>query len=401
MYWKRLPASEIRNTIKKAFDRNVRFGKSKVMGLPISSMDPRIFQKEGVQQSPFLYAMLQNANHGGCPTQGISGDFFEGTEQLELEAIQICAEQLMAGKPGMQDGYIAAGGTECNMQAAWIFRNLFKRKYKAESHQIAIVHSEDTHYSVWKIANLLGIQQLVIDVHKTSRQINLQDLRTKIKKAKSEKIEYFIVVANMGTTMFGTVDNIDDLTTVLDEEEVYYKVHVDGAFGGFTYPFTHPKNSLNFSNSKVTSISLDAHKMLQAPYGTGVFLIRKGYLNYLSTSEPHFMAHKIHTLSGSRSGANAISVWMILRAFGSKGLQAKVKRVMDLKKKMCADLDKKKIEYIHDPHMNIVAIHHRHMVREIQHHYNLVPDNHDHPTWWKVVLMDHVNESMVQSFLDH
>lgn len=401
MYWKRLPASEIRNTIKKAFDRNVRFGKSKVMGLPISSMDPRIFHKEGVQQSPFLYAMLQNANHGGCPTQGISGDFFEGTEQLEMEAIQICAEQLMAGKPGMQDGYIAAGGTECNMQAAWIFRNLFKRKYKAESHQIAIVHSEDTHYSVWKIANLLGIQQLVIDVHKTSRQINLQDLRTKIKKAKSQKIEYFIVVANMGTTMFGTVDNIDDLTTVLDEEEVFYKVHVDGAFGGFTYPFTHPKNSLNFSNSKVTSISLDAHKMLQAPYGTGVFLIRKGYLNYLATTEPHFMAHKIHTLSGSRSGANAISVWMILRAFGSKGLQAKVKRVMDLKKKMCADLDKKKIEYIHDPYMNIVAIHHRHMVREIQHHYNLVPDNHDHPTWWKVVLMDHVNESMVQSFLDH
>ncbi len=401
MYWKRLPTSEIRNTIKKAFDRNVRFGKSKVMGLPISSMDPRIFHKEGVQQSPFLYAMLQNANHGGCPTQGISGDFFEGTEQLEMEAIQICAEQLMAGKPGMQDGYIAAGGTECNMQAAWIFRNLFKRKYKAESHQIAIVHSEDTHYSVWKIANLLGIQQLVIDVHKTTRQINLQDLRAKIKKAKSEKIEYFIVVANMGTTMFGTVDNIDDLTMVLDEEEVYYKIHVDGAFGGFTYPFTHPKNSLNFSNSKVTSISLDAHKMLQAPYGTGVFLIRKGYLNYLATNEPHFMAHKIHTLSGSRSGANAISVWMILRAFGSKGLQAKVKRVMDLKKKMCADLDKKKIEYIHDPYMNIVAIHHRHMVREIQHHYNLVPDNHDHPTWWKVVLMDHVNESMVQSFLDH
>jgi glutamate/tyrosine decarboxylase-like PLP-dependent enzyme len=364
-------------------------------------MDPRIFQKEGVQQSPFLFAMLQNANHGGCPTQGISGDFFEGTEQLEMEAIQICAEQLMAGKPGMQDGYIAAGGTECNMQAVWIFRNLFKRKYKAESHQIAIVHSEDTHYSVWKIANLLGIQQLVIDSHKTTRQINLQDLRAKIKKAKTEKIEYFIVVANMGTTMFGTVDNIDDLTTVLDEEEVFYKVHVDGAFGGFTYPFTHPKNSLNFSNSKVTSISLDAHKMLQAPYGTGVFLIRKGYLDYLATTEHHFMAHKIHTLSGSRSGANALSVWMILRAFGSKGLQAKVKRVMDLKKRMCADLDKKKIEYIHDPHMNIVAIHNRHMVREIQHHYNLVPDNHDHPTWWKVVLMDHVNESMVQSFLDH
>jgi tyrosine decarboxylase / aspartate 1-decarboxylase len=401
MYWKRISATEINSTIKKAFDRNVRFGRSKVMGLPISSMDPRIFHKEGVQQSPFLFAMMQNANHGGCPTQGISGDFFEGTEHIENEVIQLCAEQLMAGKPGMQDGYIAAGGTECNVQAAWIFRNLFKRKYKAESSQIAILHSEDTHYSVWKIANLLSVKQVVADVHPTTRQIDLPLLRKKIKQAKKEGIAYFIVVANMGTTMFGTVDDLDGLTLVLDEEEAFYKVHVDGAFGGFTFPFTKPKNNLNFSNTKVTSIGLDAHKMLQAPYGTGVFLIRKGYLNYLATTEPHFMAHKIHTLSGSRSGANAIAVWMILRAFGSKGLQAKVKRVMDLKRKMCAFLDKKKIEYIHDEHMNIVAIHNRHMVREIQHHYNLVPDNHENPTWWKIVLMDHVNERMIQDFLDH
>jgi glutamate/tyrosine decarboxylase-like PLP-dependent enzyme len=162
-----------------------------------------------------------------------------------------------------------------------------------------------------------------------------------------------------------------------------------------------PENNLNFSNKKITSISLDAHKMLQAPYGTGIFLIRKGYLSYLATAEPHFMAHKIHTLSGSRSGANAIAVWMILKAFGSKGLQAKVKRIMKLKRQLCDELDAKQVEYLHDPYMNIVTIHHRHMSKEIQHHYGLVPDNHSSPTWWKVVLMDHVNESLIRDFLDY
>ncbi len=400
MYWKRLPYSAIDQTIKNAFDRNVKFGKSKVMGLPISSMDPRVFQTE-VHQSPFLNAMIQNANHGGCPTQGIFGNFFEGTEQLEIEAIDICAEQLMQGRPGMHDGYVAAGGTECNLMAAWIFRNLFKRKYKANNEEIVLLHSTDTHYSFWKASNILGINQIVVEVDATTRQMNLLDLQSKVQAAKQQGIRYFILVANMGTTMYGSVDDLDAITALLDEEEVYYKIHIDAAFGGFTYPFTKPENSLNFSNKKVTSIGLDAHKMLQAPYGTGIFLIRKGYLNYLSTYEPQFMAHKIHTLSGSRSGANAIAVWMILKAFGSKGLHAKVKRIMQRKKQLCDELDKKQIEYYHDPYMNIVTIHHRHMSKEIQHHYGLVPDNHQNPTWWKVVLMDHVNESLIRDFLDY
>ncbi len=401
MYWKRLSFAEIKQTVNGAFENNVKFGKSKVMGLPLSSMDPRVFQTDGIQESPFLMAMIQNANHGGCPTQGISGDFFEGTEELENEVISICAEQLMHGKPGMHDGYIAAGGTECNIQAAWIYRNLFKRKYKASSDEIALLHSEDTHYSLWKTANLLGVNQVVVEVNPKTRQMEQNSLRTKIIQAKQKGIRYFILIANMGTTMYGSVDNLDLIISVLDEEEVFYKIHIDAAFGGFTYPFTNSENNLNFSNKKVTSIGLDAHKMLQAPYGTGIFLIRKGYLSYLATTEPHFMAHKIHTLSGSRSGANAIAVWMILKAFGSKGLQAKVKRVMQLKKQLCDELDAKQIEYFHNPYMNIVTIHHRHMSKEIQHHYGLVPDNHNNPTWWKVVLMDHVNESLIRDFLDY
>lgn len=401
MYWKRLSNLEIRQTLQEAFDKNIRFGKSKVMGLPISAMDPRVFQNANAQASPFLLAMLQNANHGGCPTQGISGNFFEGTEELENEALAICAEQLMKGKPGMQDGYIAAGGTEGNIQAAWIYRNLFKRKYGAASHEIALLHSEDTHYSMWKSVNLLNIKQVVIPVNPFTRQMEMGVLKQRIEEAHIAGIRYFIVVANMGTTMYGTVDDLDAITHVLDEAEAFYKVHIDAAFGGFTYPFTNPTNSLNFSNKRVSSISLDAHKMLQAPYGTGVFLIRKGYLGYLSPTEPRYMAQKIHTLSGSRSGANALAVWMILKAFGSKGLQAKVKRVMELKRQLCLELDRKGIEYLHDPYMNIVTIHHKHMNKEIQYHYGLVPDNHDKPTWWKVVLMDHVNEKLIKEFLDY
>jgi tyrosine decarboxylase/aspartate 1-decarboxylase len=41
----------------------------------------------------------------------------------------------------------------------------------------------------------------------------------------------------------------------------------------------------NFSNPKISSITIDAHKMLQAPYGTGIFICRKGLIENVLTKE--------------------------------------------------------------------------------------------------------------------
>ena len=55
----------------------------------------------------------------------------------------------------------------------------------------------------------------------------------------------------------------------------------DAAYGGFIYPFTNVDNPYTFKNPNLSSISIDAHKMLQAPYGTGIFLVRKNYLKHV------------------------------------------------------------------------------------------------------------------------
>ena len=56
--------------------------------------------------------------------------------------------------------------------------------------------------------------------------------------------------------------------------------------------------------------------MLQAPYGTGIFLARKGLINYVYTETASYVKGLDATLVGSRSGANAIAVWMILKSHG-------------------------------------------------------------------------------------
>ena len=79
-----------------------------------------------------------------------------------------------------------------------------------------------------------------------------------------------------------------------------------------------------FQNPYLNSITADGHKMLQTPYGTGLFLIRKGYFDYVKTEEAQYIPGKDYTVSGSRSGANAISMWMILQIHGSEGWKYKM-----------------------------------------------------------------------------
>lgn len=400
MNWEKYSNKEIKERVFGALDTNIRFGQSEIMGLPISTLDPNVFDSTAAAEAPFLRSMMENSNHHGCPTMGIHGDFFQGTEELELEAVRICAEEIMMGKPNMQDGYVASGGTECNIHALWIYKNLFKRKYGASSDEIGLLFSEDTHYSIAKAANVLNLRSIVLGVDEYTRQINGLDLIEKLAWAKEEGIKYFVFIANMGTTMFGSVDDIDRITLLLDNEEVYYKVHVDAAFGGFIYPFVKTDNNLNFSNKKITSISMDAHKMLRTPYGTGIFMIRKGYLDYLSVKEPKFMANKVYTLSGSRAGSNAVSIWMTLHGYGSKGLIEAADKIMRRKAMLCKVLDERNIKYYHNEHMNIVTIQNKEVDYTLMEQYGLVPDDHDNPKWWKVVLMDHVDDSLIEQFLD-
>ena len=103
---------------------------------------------------------------------------------------------------------------------------------------------------------------------------------------------------------------------------------------------TSNKNStINFENPNVSSITIDAHKMLQAPYGTGVFLCRKGLIENVLTKEAQYVDGMDLTIVGSRSGANAIAVWMIMRTYGSDGWKAKVKSLLNKTTRLCNGLE--------------------------------------------------------------
>lgn len=402
-HWKKLSKPQLVKKIDQALASTVNFESSKFLGYPVSHLDENVFNTSGtsLENAPILKSFIANPNNIGCHTLGKSEEAFKGSQELEKEVIRVLAVDIFKAKENEYDGYIATGGTEANIQALWIYRNLFKKEYNANLDEMVILSSEDTHYSVNKGSNLLSVENVAIPVEFNSREIIADELDKIVAQLISEGKKYFMVISNMATTMFGSVDNPDIYAEVLNKYQVPFKIHVDGAFGGFIYPITNKESTINFENPNVTSITIDAHKMLQAPYGTGVFLCRKGYIENVLTKEAQYVDGMDLTLSGSRSGANAIAVWMILFSYGYYGWFEKISILLLRTEWFCEQLDELNIEYYRNPHMNIVTLKSSFIPEDLAHKFGLVPDTHNgENSWYKVIIMDHVEIDNLSKLVD-
>ncbi len=401
-YWNKLNHRQQQDHIHTALAQNVDFSNDHSLGYPASKLDEKVFSQDApfLKDAPLLQVFVANPNHIGCHTIGTSEKAFKGTQQIEREVLEMIAVDIFKGKAEDFDGYVASGGTEANIQALWMYRNYFINQYNAANADIAIIASEDTHYSIPKGANLLLLEWLKIKVHPDTRAIDPEYLEKAVQAALQNGKKYFIVVANMGTTMFGSVDDPTVYTRLLENSGLPYRLHIDAAYGGFVYPFSNQHNSINFRDNPISSITIDAHKMLQAPYGTGIFICKKGLIGNTLTKEAEYVEGMDLTLCGSRSGANAVAVWMIMTAYGANGWFEKISILQMRTAWLCRELDRKNIRYFREPFMNIVTIRSEFISTSIAEQFDLVPQKHDDANqWYKIVIMDHVEIEHLMLFV--
>ena len=401
-YWKKYSDERLIKRIDEALALNVDFERSKSLGYPVSRLDENVFHTSGVylKNSPLLKSYIANPNNIGCHTTGTSEESFKGSQEIEKEVLRVLAVDIFKSDEQAYDGYIATGGTEANIQALWIYRNYFKNNFNAALDEMVIISSEDTHYSVHKGSNILNVQSASVPVNFDTREIQIEKLDTLIEQLVSDGKKYFMVISNMGTTMFGSIDDPEIYTKILKKYKVQFKIHVDGAFGGFIYPISNENSTINFQNSNISSITIDAHKMLQAPYGTGVFLCRKGLMQNVLTKEAQYIDGMDLTIVGSRSGANAIAVWMILFSHGYYGWFEKINTLLLRTAWFCEQLDQLNIEYFRNPYMNIVTLRSQYVSQKLADKYGLIPDIRDgESNWYKVIIMEHVEIEDLLKFI--
>ncbi len=401
-FWKKLSTEQRLQRVQQALKGNVDFYNDASLGYPASRLDEKVFPVDApfLKDAPVLSTFVANPNHIGCHTFGTSESAFKGTHEIERDVLDMIAVDLFKAEEGEYDGYISPGGTEANIQALWIYRNEFKKKFNAKLDEIAILASEDTHYSIPKGANLLTLDWIKIPVDSNTRQIAKEDLEAQVSKAIEEGKKYFIAVSNMGTTMFGSVDDPNLYSTVLKSFDVPFRMHIDGAYGGFVFPFSENESQINFQNPDISSITIDAHKMLQAPYGTGIFISRKGLIENVLTTEAQYVEGMDLTLCGSRSGANAVAVWVILTTYGPHKWFEKISILKMRTNYLCKSLDEMNVPYFREPEMNIVTIRSHAVPKDLAKKYSLVPESHTSDNeWYKIVLMDHVEVEHLKDFI--
>ena len=223
--WKKRSLEEMKERVFSALEQNVNYHESSVLGVPASYLDDKVFNQDAsfVKDAPWISTLIQNPNHIGCHTLGKSESFFKGTQAIEKELIEVCAMDILGAEEGTCDGYVASGGTEANMQAIWVYRNYFMEEFGADKDEIMILCTEDSHYSMNKASNILGVNILKVKVDEKTRVVKQSDLIEGLREAKQNGKKYAILVANMMTTMFGSVDDLSPFLNELKSFDFNYK----------------------------------------------------------------------------------------------------------------------------------------------------------------------------------
>jgi aromatic-L-amino-acid/L-tryptophan decarboxylase len=102
-------------------------------------------------------------------------------------------------------------------------------------------------------------------------RLDPSQLETAIASDRAEGLLPFCVVASGGTTNTGALDPLGAIATICAREHLW--LHVDAAYGGF-FAWTERGRERLRGIELADSVTLDPHKSLFLPYGTGCLLVR-------------------------------------------------------------------------------------------------------------------------------
>ncbi len=249
---------------------------------------------------PFLQYPLNNV---GDPFLPSSSDL--NSHVFEREVLSFFA-RLFKAPPDNWWGYVTNGGSEGNLYALYLARELYPDGM--------VYYSEATHYSAQKNISLLNMQSIVIRADEKG-EMNYEDLKETIQ---SHRHQPAIIFANIGTTMTEARDDISKIQAVLKCYAIKNAyIHCDAALAG-TYLSLSGFSGFDFEHG-CDSIAISGHKFIGSPVPCGVILVKKQYRDRIGRSIP-YIGTLDTTISGSRNAIAPLFLWYAIKNYGKKGL---------------------------------------------------------------------------------
>ena len=256
--------------------------------------------------------------------------------QLEANALDWLRDWM--GFPPETRGLFTTGGSMATFNAIVCAR---ERHLGAEIRRGVLYTSDQAHHSVLKSAKLAGVMpDRVRPIASDERfRLRVDLLEEAIAADRRAGLTPFAVVSSAGTTNTGAVDPLEAIADVCAREALWH--HVDGAYGAFFY-LDHSLRGTLRGLSRADSLTLDPHKGMFLPYGTGALLVRDGaalraaheataaYLPAMPHPEDFYDPSQ-HGPELSR-GFPGLRVWLSVKLFGAAAFREQIaeKRALTL-----------------------------------------------------------------------
>lgn len=257
-------------------------------------------------------------------TNSYAGVYYASPGAVQLENALISWMCRLVGYPKSAVGNLTSGGSISNLIAVVTAREAQGLKAKDFSNSVVYL-STQAHHSVQKALRIAGLGESIL------RYIPLdENLRLDVKKLE-EFIENdltsglipFMINASFGTTNTGAIDPIEEISKLAEKHKIWF--HVDAAYGGF-FKLCPELESKYKGLELADSITLDPHKTLFLPFGSGAVLI-KNKMALLAVH--HYLADYLQDAQGANDQLSpadlspeltkhfrGLRLWFPLKLFG-------------------------------------------------------------------------------------
>jgi glutamate decarboxylase len=260
------------------------------------------------------------------------------TAEIERRCIRMLADLFNA--PGETTGARTQGSSEAIMLGAlslkWKWR-VRQEKAGRDASRPNLVFGGDVHVVREKFCRYFDAEPRLIPLQPDKYTIGPEDVEPHVDD------NTIGVAAVLGTTFTGHADDIvginDLLLRIKSERGLDVPLHVDGASGGFVWPFLYPDSEWDFRLEQVRSINVSGHKFGLVYPGIGWLIFRETsdlaedlvfYENYLGKRDATF------TLNFSTGSAMVLAQYYNLVRLGRDGYRF-VMQVMQQNTRLLAE----------------------------------------------------------------